>query len=371
MSLKPPQSVVDVPQMYILFRNQGEKLTGWTGLQVNRAIDACADTFSFSVPFDPTPENLERFKPYIGGGPAGNKVEIFGENERFATGYVEVVSCISDGNQRVINLQGRSTTGVLMDWSAGSLYSATAPHFPRTAFEFQNMTFNQIAKVIAFPNSVYAVPDTGVMADVAIEPGQTIYNFISKLAAANGLYGRATPEGALQYSKLGNTPPVVDLEEGRAPVETVESNHDITKRFFKYQILANTTGQPGVQASAYDLGVNAGQRGSKIIEPKQQSADYQQAANFARSRGFIDSYTVTATCTGFVYQDYSGTWKFWEAGDVVRLYAPGAFVRKLSRFIIQRVTFQMDTKQGQRTKLDLTLPELYNGETPQEKPWEG
>lgn len=233
------------------------------------------------------------------------------------------------------------------------------------------MTFNDIAEYFAAAHVVKAVPDTVPINEVSIEPGQTLFDFLSKLAAANGYFGRALPNGSLEYrNDLGKTPPVCDIEEGQSPVISITTNHDVTKRFWKYKIVASSTGQPNVEAEAKDSELSPAIRGVKIIQPSQQSADYQKAANLARSRALIDSYNATVIVSGFTYTTPSGTGEFWQAGDVVRVYAPGAFIVKTTKLIIKRVTFSLDENGGQQSTLDLGLPEAYSGGYPKEVPWE-
>lgn len=363
---KYPVNYRDAPKMRIKLRDRGEWLTGWTGLQVVRAIDSACDEFSFLLPFDPTEDNFDRFKPYSPG-----VVEIWGDDEKFLEGYFEHVTVRSADDSRVVELNGRSTTGVLQDWSAGAIYKATSPYYERTRFEFQGSTFNQIAEEVAFPNEVIAVPDTGPLNDVAIDPEQTIFQFLSSLAASNGYFGRPTPAGGLRYLKtLGTTRPVADLQEGKAPVSSIDTIHDVTRRHYLYQVVATESGTPGVQAKAYDTYLSPGIRGSKIIEPVQQSTDYAQTAKFARARALIDSYSVTIQCVGFGYKDASNAWKFWKAGDVIRVLAPGAFIRKPSKLIIEQVSFQLDETGGLRSILQCRLPESYSGNYPSAFPWE-
>ncbi len=370
-----PVSIAKAPEISIIVG--GEKLTGWTGFNVVRALDAAADAFAFSLPFDPTPENVERFRPYSPG-----VIEIRGDNERFLRGYFEHVTASTQADSRTIELQGRSTTGVLVEWSAGHFpgevqklgkvtFLATEAYKENVAFEFSGMTFNQIAVKVAFPNEVKAFPDTPVIEDVAIEPGTTCFKFLASLAAANGYLGIPTPAGALHYRRdLGTTPTVVDLIEGQSPVISVSTTHDMTKRFHVYKVVASSTGNPGVEAFAYDKALAPNIRGSLVVEPQQQSTDYQQAANFARARGLIDSYNTAVIVTGFAFRNKAGAQQFWKAGDVIRLYAPGAFILKPSKLIVRRATFRLDESGGQITTLDLALPEVFSGGYPEVVPWE-
>lgn len=341
----------------------GKRLSGITGFQVVRAIDAASHAFAISTPWEPTPENIQYFKPYSPGA-----IQILGGDELFLEGYFEVVNATSDSGTRSLELQGRSTSGVLMDWSAGIMYNGSQADYvsiqPATAFEFQGLTFNAIAWKVSFPNLVYAYPDTGPLYDVAIEPGETVFEFLSKLAAANGLWACPQPEGSIIFQKIGGLP-VASLKEGQSPLISIQASHDVTQRFYRYMIISEEAGNIGIQAIVLEKYPQGGPvlgpaiRGTKIIRPEKESTDYTQAANFARSRALIDAYSVTATVQGFTYKDAAGMEKFWKGGDIINLYAPGAFILKPSNLIVKQATFKLDESSGSTTTLELTLPEAY------------
>jgi prophage tail gpP-like protein len=327
---------------------RGERISGWSGLSVVRTIDSGADAFSFNIPWNPTAANLERFRPY-----SAQQVVVWADDEKLITGYLEMPSFSTSEGSRTANLQGRSITGVLIDWSAGP------------PFQLQGLTFNQIASKIAHPYSVRAVPDTQPIADVQITPGQTIYEFLSSLAAANGLYGRPTATGTLEYVTITGRSPVADLTEGEKNIIEISASHDLTKLHNKYLVIASSDGNPDISASVTDSRMAPAIRGTKIIQPQQESADYSAAARFARSRAYIDSYTPQAVVKGWRHNT-----GFWRAGEVVRVYAPGAFIVRRSLLIIKRVTFSLDESSGRITTLDLALPEAYSNTYPEATPWE-
>jgi prophage tail gpP-like protein len=329
-------------------RIRGVRISDWEGLRIERSIDSGADGFSFSTPWDPTNQNRRAFRPY------GNTVvEVFCDDQRLITGYVELVSASTTGNSRGLNIQGRSVSGVLLDWSAGP------------PFEFQGLTFNQIATRIAHPYAVRAVPDFGPLDDVQIEVGQTVYEFLSSLAAANGRYGRPAPSGALEFVTIKNASPVADLEEGRSPVVSISTSHDVTKLHNEYMIIAQSDGEPEINPSVFDRRMPAAIRGRKINQPSQQSVDYTEAAKLMRSRAMIDSYSPKATVTG--WKHVGG---YWTPGEEVRVLAPGAYIAKPSRLIIMRASLTMDGSGGLVTELDLALPESFSNEYPEVVPWE-
>lgn len=326
----------------------GRVLTKWEGLQVVRSIDSAADAFSFSAPWKDTPENRITFAPYSPG-----VINIRYGQTVILTGYAEIIEggLGADGNQ--INVQGRSTTGVLVDWSAGP------------PFEFIGMTFNQIATEVARPNRVEAVPDTPLIDIAEIEIGQTVYNFLSRIASAHNLWARPRPSGALVFSRLdGSRASVAYLEQGRSPVVAINTKHDSTQRFNRYITILSTWG-PEQIGEAVDPGVAPNIRGRKIIQIQQVPDEILNAANFARARGLLDSYSVTATVAGW---EIDGI--IWEAGMNVDVLASDAFIYRRTKYTIRKATLQLDESGGRITALDLCLPETFEGRLPRTYPWQ-
>ena len=151
-----PSSVKN--QSVISIQIGAEKLSGFQGLQVSRAIDAAADAFSFSLPWNPTEKNIERFRPF---NPQIVRVRV--DDELLLTGYVEKSEFSTSADSKALNIQGRSASGTLLDWSAGP------------PFQFQNVTFNQFNTKLyqnfdptADAGVAFATPDTAPISEVSI-----------------------------------------------------------------------------------------------------------------------------------------------------------------------------------------------------------
>lgn len=362
--MSSPISTDKVPRISITVRgaNGYEKLSGWEGLSIEKSIDSAGDGFAFRFPYDPNSENKNRFRPF-----GTQAVKVYVDDELLITGYVENVGASTGVNNRSLEIQGRSVTGTLVDWSAGYVYDPNKPVSQlETAFQFEGMKFNDIARRVSGPNEVIAEPDAGPFPDVAIEPGQSIFQFLSSLAAANGLWARTTPQGGLRFVKIKKTAPVADLIEGTSPVTSVSTGHDVTQRFRGFIAVAQEDGNPEVSATAEDTYMALGIRGVKIIQPLQRSENYKNTAEFARARSLINSYVATVNVTGWTHGG-----AFWKPGETVRLYAPGAFVNQYTPLIIKRANFKLDENSGQTTTLDLTFPEAYENRLPEVLPWEG
>lgn len=336
-------------QSEITLQIGSEKLGGWSGLQVIRAIDSGADAFSFSLPFDPTPENIARFRPF-----SAQIVRIYIDDTLLLTGYIELESFASSASERTLNIQGRSASGSMIDISAGP------------PFQYSGMTFNQISTRMyqefdptATVGVFFASPDTKPISEVSIDPGQTIYQVLSKLAAGHGLWGSPTTTGRVKYAKVSSAGiAVASLVEGTSPVRSVTTSHDLTKRFQRYLVIGTYEGTADAQAEVNDSETfGFAKRGRKIVSMDQQTTSMEQAAKFARSKALIDSYTCAVELDG-----WHNNGKLWEPGQIITLQAPGAFVLSPTRLMIQRVTLQIDESGGQITALDLAIPQAYETE---------
>lgn len=336
----------------------GVTLSGWSGLQINRGIDQGADGFAFTVPYSPTPENLRRFDPY-----RSLRAVIKEGGDKIIEGYMEQLGFRLASEQSTLEIQGRGRAAPVIDMSAGP------------PFEFDGTMFNSIADTIATgvegrsgppgPGQfdVRADPDFAVQS-ASIEPGQTVYDFLSKLASSHGLYALPQPDGTLLFSRLSSyRAAVATILEGESPLISISTNHDITHRFYLYTAVQSRDGNSR-SASVEDPGVDNRIRGGTVVEPEQESAELIDAARFARSQALASSYSATAEVTGWRHDG-----QLWNPGDIVDVQAPSARIMHLSRLVIKSVTMQLDENGGEVTRLDLALPELYDGSDIRGFPW--
>ena len=347
----------------ITIRWHGDRLTGWAGFRMINAIDAAANAFAFSIPFDPTPENVERFRPFDDT----SNVHIFLNDDLFLLGYIEQVTASTSARGRNLTVEGRSASGGIVEWSAGSLWNRDAQKFdPGYTFQLDNATVNDVAHTLAAAHMVEFDPgDTPQMSVVEASPGETIHEVLQRVATAHGYYGVPQANGSLLYRKdVGTTDPVTRIEEGLSPVISISARHNAPSRAWKYVALG---ARPGVVGEETDGEMAPAIRGVRIVKMEQESADIVAAAGTARSRGIIRAYSVSAVVSGFGYGEQSRT--FWRAGDVVTVKAPGAFILGDTKMVIKSAAFASDETTGQTTTLELTLPEMYSGDYPREKPW--
>jgi len=169
----------------------GREFRGWTRVEVSRSIDSAAATFGFEAtarwPDEPNPiriRPLQECQVYLG-------------TDLVVNGLIDAVSPSYSATSHAIQVTGRSLTGQLVDCSAVDV----GP-------QLRGQTVLQIARRLA---AVYGV---GVDADVdvgdavkrfVLEPGETVFAAIERLARLRQLLVTDTPDGTLLLTRAGET----------------------------------------------------------------------------------------------------------------------------------------------------------------------
>lgn len=318
-----------------------QPIAGWSGLQIVRAFDSAADSFAFSFPWEATADKRQLFRAY-----ETTFVEIKHRGTVVVSGIMEKLSASYSARQRSVTLEGRGRSGVLVDLSAKpAMYTGK---------------FNAIAARIAPPTvRVLAEPDFPATGELTfdVEVGQTMYQSLSGIAAAHGYWALPRPDGSLRFSKFRAGRPVAKLEEGSAPAVQVLTDHDLTKRFYRYSALSSANAALSL-AEAIDRGVDEDLRDGRSFAPDVES-DPTEAANYARARGLIDSYNCSVTLSGWTHEG-----RLWAPGDVVTIEAPSAMIYRAYDMIVAKATLQLDETGGAQTELILTFPAVYAGGLP-------
>lgn len=328
----------ELQDITITISSQREEIAGWEGLQVSRGIDTACDAFSFRFPWQPSPENIDRFRAY-----RTSLIEVRYRDEVVVAGTMEKLSLSTGPEVQQITIEGRGTSGALVDQAAGPPFELFG-------------SFNAIAAQIS-PVSVRAIPEIHDLS-LEIEPGQTVYSVLSTLAAARGYWAIPQSNGTLQFRPNIPGEVVAELSEGTAPLQTLQTGHDLTRRFAEYQIIETASGDV-FSATAEDRGVEYPGFTKRRIDQPRQASDPQAAARFARSRGIIDSYSCLATVTGWTVNG-----RLWRPGDRVIIDAPTAMIYRPYTFLVSRAELTLDETGGAQTALTLTFPEAYASSNP-------
>jgi prophage tail gpP-like protein len=296
------------------------------------------------------------------------------DGETILTGRVEAVAPTVSAADRIINVQGRSLTGALIDCSIEGV-----------GYQFQGLSLLAIAQKLCGPFGVDVVSVAGsgpefktargagtiaeaveALKDSRAEPGQTVFGFLNSIAVDAGLLLTCDVKGRLVMTKI--TPasvPVASLVEGAGGVMEVSGTYDGTARFSRYKVLQQQDGANAIAGTADDGGV-------PIYRPKVEvgssvnAVSVSNTATWQRALALAGSVGVTVQMSG--WRTPAG--QLWTPGQVVTLKAPGAFIMRDTAFVVAEATLTLDTSDGRTTGLRLVLPSTYSGILPGGYPWD-
>jgi len=331
----------------------GKDFAGWESLTITRTLDSCADAFSLSAPFDPV-----KFKNYASFRPFGyQSVRLKIDDEKILTGRIESVSPSISASDRMINVQGRSLTGSLVDCSIDG-----------QGFNFKGLSLSQIAKKLCSPFSVSVVSISEAELPLMVanaSPGQSVFDFLNQLAKDLSLLLTCNADGNLVITKvLPGGKPVDAIIEGERKLLSANGSFDGTKIFSAYKVLMQQDGKNDIMGKALDGSIPI-YRPLTSTGSDADAKDVQKSAEWKRALAISGAVGLSVTMAG--WRTSNGL--LWSPGQVVTLKAPGAFILKESPFLISEASLTLDTSQGKTSALKLVLPATYSGKLPEVYPW--
>jgi len=332
----------------------GKRITGWTGVTIEQAIDNCADAFSISAPFDPERQDLrERFKPF-----AYRPCKVYIDDELIITGNIEKIEVTQSESGRVLTVQGRNKTGVLVDC-----------YIDEVGYQYDGLRLADvlIKLVQKYGIEVHYKNNTNPIPECAARPGEKIFDFAAKLAESFGLFFSSDEQGrlVLSYPPKASEIPVASIVAGKSPYLGGSASYDGSIRFSRYKIIASDYGAKPEADWADDSGVPVYRHSVETIEgaiPEER----RRAARHKRALALARSASITVSVSG--WRDAKGA--LWQKGSTITLLAPALMVYTETPFVVAGATLRLDEATGQTTELRLVLPQTFQDKMPEEYPWD-
>lgn len=339
----------------------GQIYQGWTGLRIVTSLEHAASQFSLEV--------TER------GGPAGGIFAALSAGQHCVvslgtavviTGWIDAVTRSVGPDAHSVTLTGRDATADLVDCAA-------------EVQTYQDQTILAIAQDqlshftgptgAAMPVSMSAGTDPGAtFGKVAVEPGETVFELLDRLARARGLLLMPDQSGGLLIGRPGGDAAPAALIEGRN-LTGLRGTDDWRDRYSDYIVRDQSAGSDAwhgsaaaaMQATAQDPEVAAVRHRPCVIRGESGETDLQPradwAARVARARG---------RSLGLGVQGWAVGGRLWRAGQTAHVEAPSLGVSGGS-WIIRGCTYSLDG-QGTRTDLDLVPPGAFDPGPPTAEP---
>jgi len=263
----------------------GVVFEGWTSVRIEQGLDALAGSFSVGL--------TERWPghPDQWGIEAGDSCEVFIGEDQVMTAWIDRFSASVDPDRHPVEVAGREKTADLVDCSA--------VHKPGS---WKNRTLEQIAAELAKPFGirVTAVTSTGRPFDkVALQQGETVFEFIDRLARQRGVMPVTTVTGDLEFRRPAQQAAGYSLELG-ANLKAVSFDNDITDRFSAYTLKGHADdGATRPKGEAKDPGVRRHRPLLIVNDDDSSSASLRDRAIWEASVRAGKAQTVNAIVQGW------------------------------------------------------------------------
>ena len=326
-------------------RVDGHDYSGWTKATISRSIDAVCANFNLTL--------TERWDVADNSAPqqvrADQECELRLNNTLVLSGVVDDAMPSYDARQHAITVRGRSKARNLVDCG-------------RPAQQWRNQNLLQLARVLAGPFGIDVRSDVDVGASFerpAIEPGQTSFEFLEKLARQRGVRFISDPDGTLVITGVG-TKLAPDVLQLGGNIRSASGNFSARDRFHSVTVLGQRVGTDWAHgdASAQNKGVAIDesidtQRTHYIIsENAADSTDCKIRAQWHLNTAFGRSQALTYTVNGW---ENSGG--LWEPNTLVQVHDKWmGFAGE--QLLITSLRFHLDD-EGLRTELQVMPPEAF------------
>lgn len=292
----------------------------------------------------------------------GKSIEVTLGGETILTGVIDDINEPIGKGQHSISLSGRDLAGQLLDCSA-------------PVFEGREMSLSQILRQFLTPYQIkhdIEAPTTAIRQKVTVDVGETVWDAISKAAAANGLWQWFTPEGVLKVGEPNPKTAIVahlilrrdgvgnnlesltrqrSLNDRYSSITVMSQSGQVQPTF--YQDVAETpaneseNGQPNIKATLTDSGL--GIHRPKIV----MSGDCENvdAARAKAKKMMIDGQLNGHNLTAVVKGHYSETGVRWQPRQRVTLLSEPHGIDGV--FFIMGRKFKLGRTSGKTTELRL------------------
>lgn len=339
----------------VTVRAGGALWRGWLGVSITRTLKDVASSFDLNI------AGTARASRVI---QAMEPVEILLEDRPALCGYVDVWRAAATANGGPTSVSGRSKTGDLVDCSA-----TVKPG------QWFNATPARIVGDLVSPFGILAiVEDSRPIGTFALEPGETVFAALDRLAKIRAMAVTDGPDGALKIYRPdpAKSPKVTSLLHRLGPdggpdptnnVLSLDMEIRADKRFSDIDVIGQTSGDDSVQGLAA-VHVRGSARDRQvpryrplIIKGECDAGDMspQTRAEWELSRRIGASLKITALVRGWV-EPMTGD--LWTCGMVPLVLSP---VHGINRgLMVTGVTYGLNGGDGQVVTLTLEPPEAWD-----------
>lgn len=333
----------------VLLWLDGRCYGGWTSISVDQGIDTVSNGFSLEL--------AAKEKTGAEAWPIARgmtcKVTLGGE--ALVTGYVGRVSRRISAEETGISITGRDVTADMVDCSALN-----------TPGSWTRQKLETIATALASPFgiAVQVEGDTGKpFARFALQPGETAFAAIERMARYRGLIAWTAGDGVLRIGNPDSGLVTGSLVEGWNLLDA-EAFDDEAERFSQYLVKGQSSGSDTVhgaaaahvKSTATDAGVGRYRPLLIVAEEQADKASLAKRAAWESKVRAARGSGVQVSTTGW-FAGERGNGPRWKAGARALCKAPTLQVD--GEYLVERVRFIRNAEDGTRSELTLVPPDAW------------
>lgn len=175
----------------------GNRYSGWTSVRIGNSLNQFAKTFQVDLTEQWTGQSIRPIKP-------GAAVSVLVGDRVELTGYIDEVAPKYNAKSHSLQVVGRSRGADIVDCS-------------HKGKSFKQQTLVQVAEQLLKPFELSVSADVdigGAFAEVAIDEGQIIFDFLQELARIRGVLIQSDDKGNVVFTTAGKGGESAALELG-------------------------------------------------------------------------------------------------------------------------------------------------------------
>lgn len=324
----------------------GSAYGGWKTIGITLSMERLAGAFSLGVSERWPGQSVPRGIQY------GDECRLKIGPDVVITGYVDQLSVEYDRESHSVTVSGRDRAGDMVD--------SSALHAPGS---WRQQTILTIARALAAPFGIPVhcdVAEGEPFPTFAIEPGESAYETLERMAKMRGALIMSDGQGGLLITRTGRRKADTSLTLGEN-IKACNAASDYQQRFSQIIVKGQTQGRDDVPASR-----TAGYRGTAndadvrryrpllaMAESQADSRKCQERADWEVAVRRGKSTQIQYTVVGW----RQGSGALWEINRLVQVTDP---LLKLNQpMLIAGVNFRVDHEGGSITELTVTDPDAY------------
>lgn len=326
----------------------GVLYAGWKKIKIERSLEHVSGSFALDVT---DRWSDERDEVVIRPIKPGESCRVLVGGEPVITGYIDRVSPRINAQERGLSIVGRDKTADLVDCAA----------MPFS--QFTNTPLARLLAAIAAPfkiNVIDQVRDERPIASFSVEPGETAFEAMKRVASMRGVLMISDGRGRLVITRGGTARVKTALVEGENILEA-ECDFSYEQRFSDYVVLAQSRGNDFI--SAANAAHVRGEAKDTAIKRYRPVVVFHDGDGFA-SPGMCGERAVWERNTRagqgsratVMVQGWRHADGLWVPNQLVRVRCPAFSINQ--DLLITHVTYSLDD-HGTRAELSLAARQAF------------